>query len=169
MNGKEWLMNFVRLRDITRLILCIAICQLAGVIGSIFTASSVATWYTTLDIPWFAPPGSIISAVWIILFALMGLSLFLIWRKGISSTDSKIAVSLFAFQLLVNVLWSYAFFGLQSPLAAFIVIVFLWLLILQCIIRFWNISKEAALLLVPYILWVSFAAFLNYTIWRLNL
>jgi translocator protein len=162
-------MNSIKLRELARLILCIAICQSAGVIGSIFTASSVANWYTTLDIPWFTPPGSIISAVWIVLFALMGLSLFLIWQKGISSNNTKIALGLFASQLLVNILWSYAFFGLQSPLAAIIVIVFLWLLILQCIIRFWYISKEAALLLVPYILWVSFAAFLNYTIWRLNL
>jgi translocator protein len=162
-------MKSIRLNDIARLILCIAICQLAGVIGSIFTARSVTTWYTTLDIPWFTPPGSIISAVWIILFALMGLSLFSIWQKGISSIDTKISLGIFASQLMVNILWSYAFFGLQSPLAAFIVILFLWLLIMQCIIRFWYIRKEAALLLVPYILWVSFAAFLNYTIWRLNL
>jgi tryptophan-rich sensory protein len=162
-------MNSIKLRELARLILCIAICQSAGVMGSIFTARSVATWYATLDIPWFTPPGSIISAVWIILFALMGLSLFLIWQKGISSTNTKIALGVFAFQLLVNILWSYAFFSLQSPLAAFVVILFLWLLIMQCIIRFWYISKEAALLLVPYILWVSFAAFLNYTIWRLNL
>ncbi|MFZ2471843.1 MAG: TspO/MBR family protein [Methanothrix sp.] len=162
-------MNSIRLREIARLIICIAICQLAGVIGSLFTASSVATWYTTLDKPWFTPPGFIITAVWIILFALMGMSLFLIWQEGISSTNSKIALGVFACQLIVNILWSYAFFGLQSPLAAIIVIVFLWLLILQCIIRFWHISKYAALLLVPYILWVSFASFLNYTIWRLNL
>ncbi|MDQ1261374.1 MAG: translocator protein [Euryarchaeota archaeon] len=157
------------LRDLARFILCIAICQLAGVIGSLFTASSVTTWYTTLDKPWFTPPGSLISAVWIILFALMGLSLFLIWQKGISSTNSKIALGVFASQLLVNILWSYAFFGLQSPLAAVIVIVLLWLLILQCIIRFWYIRKEAAMLLVPYILWVSFAAYLNYALWRINL
>ena len=98
----------------------------------------------------------------------MGLSLFLIWRKGISGTNGKIALGVFAAQLLVNVLWPYAFFGLQSPLAGVIVIVILWLLILQSIIRFWPISKEAALLLVPYILWVSFAAFLNYNLWRLN-
>jgi len=162
-------MNSIKLGEIARLILCIAICQLAGVMGSLFTASSVTTWYTTLEKPWFTPPGSIISGVWIILFALMGLSLFLIWQKGISSTNSKIALGVFACQLLVNILWSYAFFGLQSPLVAVIVIVFLWLLILQCIIRFWHISKEAALLLVPYLLWVSFAAFLNYTLWRLNL
>ena len=162
-------MNSIKLRELVKLILCIAICQSAGVMGSIFTASSVANWYTTLDIPWFTPSGSIISVVWIILFALMGLSLFLIWQKGVSSIDTKIALGIFALQLLVNILWSYAFFGLQSPLAAFIVILFLWLLIMQCIIRFWYIRKEAALLLVPYILWVSFAAFLNYTIWRHNL
>jgi len=162
-------MNSIGLRGLARLILCIAICQGAGVIGSIFTVSSVATWYTTLEKPWFTPPGSIISAVWIILFALMGLSLFLIWQKGISSANTKIALGVFAFQLLVNILWSYVFFSLQSPLAAFVVILFLWLLIMQCIIRFWYIRKEAALLLVPYILWVSFAAFLNYNLWRLNL
>ena len=161
-------MNSITLRELARLILCIAICQSVGVIGSVFTASSVTTWYPTLVKPWFAPPGLIISAVWIAIFTLMGLSLFLIWRKGISSTNVKIALGVFAAQLLVNMLWSYAFFGLQSPLVAVIVIVVLWLLILQNIIRFWSISKDAALLLVPYILWVSFAAFLNYTIWRLN-
>jgi len=161
-------MNLVTSKELARLILCLAICQLAGVIGSVFTASSVTTWYTTLEKPWFTPPGSVISVAWITLFALMGLSLFLIWQKEIISTNAKIAVGVFASQLLVNILWSYAFFGLQSPLAAFIVIVVLWLLILQCIIRFWSISKNAAMLLVPYILWVSFAAFLNYTIWRLN-
>jgi translocator protein len=162
-------MNSITSRELARLILCIAICELVGVIGSVFTASSVTTWYTTLDKPWFAPPGAVISAVWIILFALMGWSLFLVWQKGISGANVKIALGVFAAQLLVNVLWSVAFFGLQSPLAAVMVIVVLWLLILQCIIRFWYISKDAAMLLVPYILWVSFAAFLNYTFWRLNL
>jgi benzodiazapine receptor len=161
-------MNSITLREIARIILCIAICQLAGIIGSVFTASSVTTWYTTLVKPWFTPPGSVISAVWIALFALMGLSLFLIWQKGISTADSKIALGVFAAQLLANVLWSYAFFGLQSPLAGVVVIVVLWLLILQSILRFWPISKDAALLLVPYIIWVSFAAFLNYTFLRLN-
>jgi tryptophan-rich sensory protein len=151
------------------LILCIAVCETAGIIGSLFTARTVTTWYPTLEKPWFTPPGSIISAVWIILFALMGLSLFLVWKNGISSNASRIALGVFALQLLVNVLWSYAFFSLQSPLAALAVIVLLWLLILQCIIRFCHISKYAAMLLVPYILWVSFAAYLNYSLWRLNL
>ena len=98
----------------------------------------------------------------------MGVSLFLVWRDGKNDSDRKIALIIFALQLVVNVLWSWAFFGLQSPLAGIVVIVVLWLLIVQCMVRFWPISRNAALLLVPYILWVSFAAFLNYTIWRLN-
>jgi translocator protein len=98
----------------------------------------------------------------------MGISLFLVWRDGKKSADWKISLGVFAAQLVVNVLWSWAFFGLQSPLAGIVVIAVLWLLILQAIVRFWPISKNAAWLLVPYILWVSFAAFLNYTIWQLN-
>ena len=102
------------------------------------------------------------------LFTLIGISLFLVWRDGKRDADWKIALGVFAAQLVVNVLWSWAFFGLQSPLAGIVVIAVLWLLILQAIVRFWPISKNAAWLLVPYILWVSFAAFLNYTIWQLN-
>lgn len=167
MNSLNFLKS-ITLRELGRLILCIAICQMAGFIGSVFTASSVTTWYTTLVKPWFTPSGSVISAVWITLFAFMGVSLFLIWQKGQGNADSKIAIGVFAAQLLANMLWSYAFFGLHSTLAGLVVIVVLWLLILQSIIRFWPISREAALLLVPYIIWVSFAAFLNYTIWKLN-
>ena len=154
--------------ELPKLVLAIVICQLAGALGSVFTSSSVSTWYPTLIKPSFTPPGWIIGAVWIGLFTLMGISLFLVWREETSGADRKIALGVFAAQLIVNVLWSWAFFGLESPLAGIAVIVVLWLLILQNIIRFWPISRNAALLLVPYILWVSFAAFLNYTIWRLN-
>ncbi len=158
--------------EIPWLVLAIALCQSAGILGSVFTSSSVLTWYPILVKPSFAPPGSIIGAVWIVLFTLMGISLFLVWREGRGrggpDMNVNVALGVFAAQLVVNVLWSWAFFGLQSPLAGIVVIAVLWLLILQCIIRFWQISKDAALLLVPYILWVSFAAFLNYTIWRLN-
>lgn len=169
--GKAWeerLMKSIKLNEIFSLILCIAVCETAGIMGSLFTARTVTTWYPTLEKPWFTPPGSVISAVWIILFALMGLSLFLVWQKGITSKSSRIALGVFSLQLMVNILWSYAFFSLQSPVAALAVIALLWLLILQCIIRFWHISKYAAVLLIPYILWVSFAAYLNYSLWRLN-
>jgi tryptophan-rich sensory protein len=162
-------MKSIKPNELFRLILCIAVCETAGIIGSQFTALSVATWYPTLEKPWFTPPGSVISVVWIILYALMGLSIFLIWQNGLASKSSKAAIGVFAIQLLANILWSYAFFGLQSPLIALAVISLLWLLILQCIIRFWYIRRSSAMLLVPYILWVSFAAILNYDIWRLNL
>lgn len=161
-------MTSIARREIPGLLLAIAICQMAGVLGSVFTSSSVLTWYPTLIKPSFTPPGGVIGTVWIALFTLMGIALFLVWRESKGGSDRKIALGVFAAQLVVNVLWSWAFFGLQSPLAGIIVIAVLWLLILQCILRFWPISKNAALLLVPYILWVSFAAFLNYTIWRLN-
>jgi len=161
-------MKKMRPGDLRKLALSLIICQMAGVLGSFFTSSSVSTWYTTLEIPWFTPPGASIGFVWLFLFTLMGISLFLVWREETSGADRKIALGVFAAQLIVNVLWSWAFFGLESPLAGIAVIVVLWLLILQSIIRFWPISRNAALLLVPYILWVSFAAFLNYTIWRLN-
>ncbi|HSD57981.1 MAG TPA: TspO/MBR family protein [Methanotrichaceae archaeon] len=158
----------INARELPRLILSIMICQAAGIIGSIFTSSSVSTWYTTLTKPEFTPPGSVISAVWLILFTLMGISLFLIWREGSSRQEVKSSLFIFAAQLIVNVLWSGAFFGLRSPSAGIIAIAVLWALILLTIVKFWPISRAAALLLVPYILWVSFAAFLNFSIWRLN-
>lgn len=158
--------------ELIRLILCIAVCQMAGAIGSLFTASSVGTWYADLSKPWFSPPGWVISAVWISLFTLMGISLFLVWRPAPAGREQqankKIALLVFAIQLLVNAGWSWAFFGLQSPPAGLAVIMVLWLLILLTIWRFWLISRTAAWLLLPYLLWVSFAAFLNYSFWRLN-
>jgi benzodiazapine receptor len=162
--GEE--MEKFRRGDASKAILSIILCQCAGVLGSVFTSSSVSTWYPTLIKPWYTPPGWVISAVWILLFTLMGL--FLVWRAGLSRPDVKKAVTVFAIQLGANILWSAAFFGLQSPLAAFAVIVVLWILILLSIISFRPISRRASLLLLPYIIWVSFAAYLNYSIIRLN-
>lgn len=154
--------------DIQKAILSIIACQGAGILGSIFTRSSVSTWYPTLIKPWYTPPGWVIAAVWLLLFTLMGLSLFLVWRAGLGQKEVKTAVYIFAAQLGANILWSAAFFGMQSPSAAFMVTVLLWFLILLTIIKFWPISRGASLLLVPYIIWVSFAAYLNYSILRLN-
>jgi translocator protein len=154
--------------ELFHLILSIVICQMAGIIGSIFTASSVASWYPTLVKPSFAPPGSYIGLIWIVLFTLMGISLFLIWRETPGNPAARIALYFFAAQLIVNVLWNVAFFGLQSPISGLVVIVILWILILITIIKFWPINKTAALLLIPYIAWVSIAAYLNYSFWILN-
>ena len=101
--------------ELFRLILSIIICQMAGIIGSIFTASSVASWYPTLVKPAFAPPGLYIGLIWIVLFTLMGISLFLIWRETPSNLAARIALNFFAAQLIVNVLWSVAFFSMLIP------------------------------------------------------
>ncbi|MDI9616406.1 MAG: TspO/MBR family protein [Methanothrix sp.] len=150
------------------LVVCITICQLAGVVGSYFTDLSVNTWYTTLVKPPYTPPGWFIGVVWVILYTLMGISLFLVVDSKPEAGRLKGALVPFGVQLLLNILWSGAFFGLRSPLYALVVIAALWLSIIVTMRRFFEISQKAGALLVPYILWVSFAAFLNYTIWRLN-
>ncbi|MDD1723430.1 MAG: TspO/MBR family protein [Methanothrix sp.] len=161
-------MNRINKGEIPKLILCIVACQGAGLLGSIFTNMSVSTWYPTLAKPWFTPPPGVIPAVWTVLFTLMGVSLFLAWRAGLTSPEFRGAAYAFAAQFVFNILWSAAFFGLQSPKAGLAVIAMLWILILLTIYRFYPLSREAALLLVPYIAWVSFAAILNYSILQLN-
>lgn len=148
--------------------LAIIICQLAGVIGSIFTNQSVNTWYTTLQKPLLTPPGGIIGVVWVCLFVLMGISLYIVWDKFPKNKKTKSALVIFGIQLALNILWSVFFFGMKSPFLALIDIALLWLLILATIFKFYRISKTSAYLLVPYILWVSFASYLNFSIWRLN-
>lgn len=157
------------MRDkIILLFLCITICQLAGVVGSYFTDLSVSTWYPTLIKPSYTPPGWLIGVVWVILYTLMGISLFLVLNSKPEPGSIKNALIPFVVQLLLNISWSWAFFGLRSPLYALVVIAALWISIIVTMKRFFEISRRAGFLLVPYILWVSFAAFLNYAIWRLN-
>ena len=159
-----------------KLIIAIALSEMAGIVGSVFTVSSIPTWYAGLARPEFSPPNWIFGPVWTTLFALMGIAAFLIWQRGLARRDVKIALGIFAIQLVLNTLWSIIFFGstsltingLNNIGIAFIEIIFLWLAILATIITFAKISKPAAWLLVPYILWVSFAAYLNYFIWILN-
>lgn len=154
--------------DGLRLLVSLIICQAAGIFGSIFTRASVGSWYAGLNKPSFNPPGYIFAPVWIILYLLMGFSLFLVWQKGLGNSRVRQAVYLFMVQLLVNSFWSFAFFGCKSPLAGLIVIVILWGAIIRVIIVFFGISRAAAILLIPYILWVSFAAILNGAIFLLN-
>jgi benzodiazapine receptor len=153
----------------SKLITSIIVCQLTGVLGSIFTRPAIPTWYATLKKPSFTPPDGVFSPVWITLFVLMGIAAFLVWNKGLSDQRVKIALSIFVVQLILNVLWSVMFFGLRSPLVGLIEIVVLWIAILLSILYFLKVSNIAGILLVPYILWVSFAAVLNFSIWRLNI
>jgi len=151
-----------------KFIVSILICQIAGGIGSLFTSPAISTWYAALQKPSFNPPNWLFAPVWTILFLLMGISLYLIWIRGFKNKETKIALFIFAVQLILNTLWSILFFGLKFPLYAFIEIIILWLAISLTIISFYKISKTAAYLLLPYILWVSFASYLNYSIWMLN-
>ncbi|HWQ19848.1 MAG TPA: TspO/MBR family protein [Methanotrichaceae archaeon] len=159
-------MRLAAIGEIFRLIASILIAQSAGLVGAIFTMNSIWTWYRHLNKPEFTPSGQFISAAWVVLYTLMGTASYLVWRsKRPGSTGAMI---IYAAQLLVNVLWSGAFFGLRSPSSGLMVIGILWTLILATIRKFWSISRPSALLLVPYLLWTSFAAYLNYSIWRLN-
>ena len=159
----------MKFHNFFKLVISILICQSAGIIGSIFTANSIPTWYAELAKPKFNPPNWIFAPVWTTLFVLMGIAAFLVWSKGLGRRDVKMALGIFVTQLVLNTLWSIIFFGLQNPGLAFIEILLLWLVILATIMAFYKISKPAAWLLAPYILWVSFAVYLNYSIWQLSL
>jgi benzodiazapine receptor len=148
-----------------KLIISILICEFAGLIGSIFTSSSIPTWYGSLTKSSINPPNWVFAPVWTTLFLLMGVSLYLILE---SKQKTKKAMTLFSIQLFLNILWSIIFFGFRSPFFALIEIFFLWIAIFLTTIEFYKISKISAYLLIPYLLWVSFAILLNYSIFILN-
>jgi benzodiazapine receptor len=151
-----------------KLVAAIIVCQLAAVIGSFFTTSSIATWYASIQKPAFTPPNWVFAPVWTTLFLLMGISLYLVWDRGLGRKDVKFAVYVFGFQLFLNILWSVLFFGLQNPFLALVEIALLWIAILVNIVFFYRISRKAGILLVPYIIWVTLASALNYGVWVLN-
>jgi tryptophan-rich sensory protein len=161
-------MNLEKKYDVLKLIISIGACLSAGFIGSIFTGKSITTWYSMLQKPSFTPPNWLFAPVWFLLYILMGIAAFLIWRKGIQNHEVKQGLAIFFVQLILNALWSFAFFGLKSPIGGMLVIVPLWTAILLTIIYFFRVSKVAALLLIPYILWVSFATILNFSIYIMN-
>lgn len=141
----------------------------AGALGSIFTASSVDGWYRTIEKPPFNPPAWVFAPVWTILYIMMGVSLFLVWSaRGRPPAEKEAALVAFAVQLGLNTLWSAFFFGLENPGLAFLEILLLWAAILATILLFRKISPLAAGLLLPYLLWVTFASVLNGSIFLLN-
>lgn len=149
-------------------LIAIFICQLAGIIGAVFTTSAIPTWYTTLERPIFNPPNWVFGPVWTLLYTMMGISLYLVWRQRNESKLVQTALSWFAGQLALNSLWSIVFFGQKNLWGAFIVIILLWGLIFKTIRQFWPISRPAAWLLIPYLAWVSFATMLNFAYALLN-
>lgn len=158
----------MRIPSPLKLFIAIAVSQGAGLLGSLFTFEAIPTWYATLTRPALSPPNWVFGPVWTTLFFLMGISAFLVWQKGLKRKDVRIALGIFLVQLVLNTLWSIIFFGWQHLGLACIEITLLWLAILFTIKSFWSISKPAAWLLIPYLLWVSFASYLTFAFWMLN-
>jgi len=165
----------MRINNFLKLVVAIVVSELAGVIGSVFTISAIPTWYAGLAKPALNPPAWVFGPAWTTLYALMGISLFLVWRRhSLIRANSRMvriwrwAIFFFFLQLMLNTLWSIIFFGLHSPGWALVDIVALWVAIAWTMAVFYRISKPAVYLFVPYILWVSFASYLNYSIWMLN-
>ncbi len=150
---------------VLRLVVGIGVCLLAGLVGSLATRGAVASWYPTLVKPSFTPPSWLFGPVWTVLYVLMGVAVALVWHKG---SGVSAATALFLVQLLLNVFWSLFFFGLRSPTLALVDIAALWGALLVTVSVFWRIVPASGILLVPYLLWVSFATILNAAIVWLN-
>ncbi|MFH0777840.1 MAG: TspO/MBR family protein [Candidatus Eisenbacteria bacterium] len=158
----------MRTSELTKFIISVAVCLLAGLVGSFFTTPAIPGWYASLDKPWFTPPNQLFGPVWTALYVLMGVSAFLVWRRGLGTPWAQLGLLAFAVQLVLNVGWSVLFFGLRSPEGGFVEITILWVAILATLVNFRRVSRTAAVLLIPYLVWVSFAAILNFSIMRLN-
>lgn len=149
-----------------KLIVSLVLPQIAGLVGSFATMSSVSTWYASLIKPSFSPPNWLFGPAWITLYALMGIASYLIWTKG--EKGAKAAIRLYWVHLAFNALWSFSFFGLRNPLLGLVNIAVIWIFIVILIAKFWKIDRRASVLLVPYLGWVSFASVLNFYLWMLN-
>lgn len=152
--------------------------QIVGLVGWLivsFIAAAIGgaasvqagSFYTDLVRPDWAPPPSIFGPVWTVLYVLMGIAAWLVWRVG-GFRAARSALTLFLVQLALNALWTWLFFGFHRGALAFAEILLLWVLIVATLIAFWRIRPLAGALLIPYLLWVSFASALNYAVWQLN-
>jgi len=155
-------------KKLTKILIAVAISIFVGFLSGFATQSSISDWYITLNKPSFNPPNWIFAPVWSILYALMGIAAGIVWSKGFHHKWVKTALYHFIFQLIFNAAWSITFFGMRSPFYALLVIIALLALIILTIKWFRIVNKIAALLMIPYLLWVSFASILNYAIWQLN-
>ena len=155
-------------RQLAAAVVAVLICFAAAAIGGLVTAPQISGWYGGLSKPAWTPPDWVFGPVWTLLYLLMAISAWLVWRQA-GFAGAKLPLSLFAIQLGLNSLWSVLFFGLQDPGAASIEIVLLWAAIVATLVSFWGRSRWAGALLVPYMIWVSFAMILNIAIWKMNI
>lgn len=161
-------MATMKLEGVHKLVISIVVSLCAGGIGSLFTFSKIPTWYAALQKPAFTPPDWLFAPAWTVLYVLMGIAAFYVWRVGSDKREVRVALVTFLIQLIFNALWSVVFFGMENLFFGAVMIVALWIIILFTIIRFYKISQTAAWLLIPYILWVTFASALNIAVWLLN-
>lgn len=155
-------------RSVVGLILWLTLCYAAAFLGSLATGPAIPTWYAGLNKPPLTPPNWVFGPVWTLLYTLMGIAAWLVWKRA-AQWQVWPALLFFCLQLALNVLWSALFFGLQNPGLALVEITALWLMILATTAAFWQVSAAAGALLLPYLAWVGFAAVLNYQLWWLNL
>jgi benzodiazapine receptor len=146
----------------------IAVSELAGVLGGFATASAIPTWYATLATPTWTPPNWVFGPVWTLLYALMGIAAARVWIRHRRSSAGKRSLALFGAQLAMNAAWPVLFFGLRAPGAALVAVVVLWAVIGTLILQWWRLEQAAAFLLIPYLVWVTFATALNAAILHLN-
>ena len=155
------------MKSIPKFIACLAPCFGAAAIGGLFTQSSVNTWYAQLTKPEFSPPNWVFAPVWNVLYFLMAVSLYHIWVSA-KEEGKTVAMTAFMVQLVMNVSWSAVFFGMHSPSGGFLTILVLLIAIVGTIVSFSRISAKSACFLLPYLVWVCFAGYLNYHLWVLN-
>jgi translocator protein len=151
-----------------KLFISLLIPLLVGAVAGYFTSKGVSTWYVTLNKPSFNPPNWLFGPVWTTLYVLMGVGLYLVWKKPDDTIGRNIAITIFFIHLVFNFFWSFIFFAWQKPNFAFVEIVMLWLSIVATIYFFYKVDRTAALIQIPYLCWVSFATVLNFAIWQLN-
>ena len=155
-------------KQLTYIAISVTVCLTIGFLSSFATQSSVNDWYLELNKPSFNPPNWIFAPVWTVLYIMMGVAAGIVWAKGFYHIWVKTALYHFGIQLLFNALWSIIFFGFKNPFGALLVILTLLVLLIFTIKWFKVVSQTAALLLIPYLLWVCFATALNYKIWEMN-
>jgi tryptophan-rich sensory protein len=183
----------MKTNNIFKFIVSVVVCEIAGIAGAVFTAPSISSgWYAGLVKPALNPPSWIFGPVWTMLYFLMGVALFLVWKNEwhvvrplmrpsgkkpwnkwserfwVGDLQKENIIAVFTIQLLLNAIWSPVFFGAHKPDLAFFILVALWCAIIYTIVNFYRVSRMAAWLLFPYILWVTFAGYLNFSIWQLN-
>ena len=157
------------MQKILRIATVIMTCLAVGYISSIVTRENIPTWYALINKPFFTPPNWVFAPVWTLLYIMMGFAAGSVWNKiDTDETNVKKAFLFFLIQLALNALWSFLFFGLQNPFLASIEIILLWLMIFETYKQFKNIDKLSANLLLPYLVWVSYATLLTISVWYLN-